>query len=210
MVTNSFSGTKLDYYQDRSVTYDVRLGPAEMATASLVVELGNPSPTSGYPPYVIGPNRDFSREPGENAALVHLYCDRGCILQGATHKGDPVRLRRREQAGFPFFEDYVRTSSGETSSIEANLFLPDAWVGDDKGGTYRLSFIGQTTIRPITLRVVVHAPDGMAFTSASDQLTREGEDLVYEGHPRGNLDLEASFAPSLPVRIWRSFVDAVS
>ncbi len=92
----------------------------------------------------------------------------------------------------------MRTSSGETSSIEANLFLPDAWVGDDKGGTYRLSFIGQTTIRPITLRVVVHAPDGMAFTSASDQLTREGEDLVYEGHPRGNLDLEASFAPIAP------------
>ena len=89
----------------------------------------------------------------------------------------------------------MRTSSGETSSIEADLFLPDAWVGDDTGGTYRLSFIGQTTIRPITLRVVIHAPDGMAFTSASDQLTREGDDLVYEGHPRGNLDLEASFAP---------------
>jgi hypothetical protein len=210
VVTNSFSATKLDYYQNRSITYDVQLGPAEMATASLVVEIGNPSPTSGLPAYVIGPFRRFSRQPGENAALVHLYCDKGCVLQRATHKGNPVRLRRREQAGFPFFEDYVRTASGETSRIEANLFLPDAWVGNDRGGTYRLSFIGQTTIRPITLRVVVHAPDGMAFTSASDQLIREGEDLVYEGHPRGNLDLEASFAPSLPVRIWRALVSAVT
>jgi hypothetical protein len=70
-----------------------------------------------------------------------------------------------------------------------------------------LSFIGQTTIRPTNLRVVIHAPPGMAFTSAGDQLTREGDHLVYEGHPTGNIDLEASFAPSLPVRVWRSLTN---
>jgi Protein of unknown function (DUF4012) len=209
VVTNSSSGTKLDYYQARSITYDVQLGPAGMATASASVEIGNPSPTSGLPAYVIGPFKHFSREPGENVALVHLYCDKGCVLQRATDGAKPIQLRRLEQAGFPFFEDYVRTSSGDTSTIEAHLFLPEAWTGNDTGGTYRLSFIGQTTIRPITLQMIIHAPDGMAFTSASDQLIREGDDLVYEGHPRGNLDLEASFAPSLPVRVWRTVVHAL-
>lgn len=203
VITNSFSGTKLDYYQDRTISYDVQLGPEEMATASLVVELGNPSPTSGYPPYVIGPYKRFSRRPGENVALVHLYCDTGCSLRGATEGGKTVQLRRLRQANHPFFEDYVRTPSGGTARIAANLYLPQAWTGDGNGGTYHLSFIGQTTIRPTTLRVVIHPPGGMAFTSSSPELTRRGNALVYEGQPSGNLDLEATFAPPLPMRVWR-------
>jgi len=168
-----------------------------------VVGLGNPAPTSGLPPYVIGPYKHFSDQPGENAALVHLYCDTGCSLQGATDDGKAVQLHRLREADHPFYEDYVRTPPGDTTRIAANLFLPRAWTGDDTGGTYRLSFMGQTTIRPITLRVVIHPPDGMAFTSSSPELTRRGDALVYEGHPTGNVDLEATFAPPLPVRLWR-------
>ena len=44
----------------------------------------------------------------------------------------PVELDRREQEGYPFFEDYVRTPSGETTDIKADLFLPDAWLGDER------------------------------------------------------------------------------
>lgn len=208
VVTNSFSGTKLDFYQRRSITYDVQLGPQEAATATLVADLANDSPTSGFPPYVIGPYKSFSRVPGENVALVHLYCDRGCALLSATEGGRPVSLRRFEQDGYPFVEDYVRTASGDSARIATNLFLPNAWSGGSTGGRYELSFVGQTTIRPIDLRVVIHPPDGMAFTSASGGLRPTGEDLVYQGSPRGNLDLEATFAPSIPLRIWRTITNA--
>ena len=37
----------------------------------------NDSPTSGFPPYVIGPYKDYSTQAGENVAVVDLYCDRG-------------------------------------------------------------------------------------------------------------------------------------
>ena len=50
----------------------------------------------------------------------------------------------------------------------------------------------------------------MRFTSASDGLSRRGNQLVYEGEPRENLDLRATFAPSLPVRLWREVVQAVT
>ena len=209
VITNSFSGTKLDFWQRRTIVDDVQLGSAGEASASLVVELANDSPTSGYPPYVIGPYKHFSREPGQNVALVHLYCGAGCVLQGATEGGKPVQLRQFEEGGYPFYENYVRTDSGDTARLAANLLLPHAWTGGDTGGTYRLSFIGQTTIRPITLRVVIHPPDGMRFTSESDELRPDGPLLVYEGHPKGNLDLQASFAPSFPVRIWRDLLDAL-
>ena len=81
VVTNSASGTKLDFYQRRTVTYDVRLGGGGTATATLAVDLENDSPTSGFPPYVIGPYKEYSTEAGENVAVVDLYCDVGCALQ---------------------------------------------------------------------------------------------------------------------------------
>lgn len=206
VITNSASGTKLDYYQSRSVTYEIRLGPAGTATASLEADLANDSPTSGYPAYVIGPYKHYSTKPGENVAVVDLYCDRGCSLRRATRGGEPVRLDRYVQDGYSFFEDYVRTPSGGEATIVADLVLPSAWTGDETGGTYALSFIGQTTIRPTKLRVVILPPQGMRFTSASDGLEREGAALVYEGTPSGNLELQASFAPPLPVRVWRELV----
>ena len=120
VVTNSASGTKLDYYQQRTITYDIQLGPGGTATAALQVDLLNDSPTSGYPRYVIGPFRHFSSQPGENLAVVDLYCDVGCVLRRATRDGGTVELDRHEQDGYPFFEDYVRTPSGDTATIGAD------------------------------------------------------------------------------------------
>ena len=204
VVTNSASGTKLDFYQERTVTYDVRLRGGGTAAATLTVDMLNDSPTSGLPPYVIGPYKDYSTRAGENVAVVDLYCDRGCALRNATRGGEPVELSRYRMDGYPFFEDYVRTASGDTASITADLVLTQAWDGDDRGGRYRLSFIRQTTIRPTTVRVSISPPEGMRFTSWDDQLALDGVRLVYEGTPSGNLDLEASFAPPLPIRIWRT------
>jgi hypothetical protein len=204
VVTNSASGTKLDFYQQRTISYDVELTGGGTAVASLSVDLLNDSPTSGFPPYVIGPYKDYSRKAGENVAVVDLYCDRGCALQRAERGDEPVDLSSFQMDGYPYFEDYVRTPSGGTANLRADLVLTEAWVGDDTGGTYHLSFIGQTTVRPTTVRVRITAPDGMRFTSFDDRLTRDGDRLVYEGTPSGDLDLEASFAPPLPVRIWRT------
>jgi hypothetical protein len=204
VVTNSASGTKLDFYQERTVTYDVQLTGGGTAAATLTLEMLNDSPTSGFPPYVIGPYKDYSTRAGENVAVVDLYCDRGCALQSATRNDEPVELSRYRMDGYPYFEDYVRTASGATASISADLVLTQAWDGDDRGGTYRLSFIRQTTVRPTTVRVSISAPDGMRFTSWDDRLSLDGDRLVYEGTPSGDLDLEASFAPPLPLRIWRT------
>ncbi len=210
VVTNSASGTKLDFYQKRTVSYDVQLGGGGTATASLTADLLNDSPTSGLPAYVIGPYKQYSTQAGENLAVVDLYCDVGCALESATRGGDPVELSSYQLGGYPYFEDYVRTPSGETASITAHLVLARAWEGDDRGGTYRLSFVGQTTINPTRLRVSIAAPEGMRFTSFDDRLSRDGDRLVYEGTPSGDLDLQASFAPSLPVRIWRSLLRIVT
>ena len=38
----------------------------------------------------------------------------------------------------------------------------------------------------------------MRFTSIDAPLTRDGDRVVYDGTPSGDLDLQVSFAPSLP------------
>ncbi len=210
IVTNSASGTKLDFYQQRTITYDIQLGPGGTATAALRLDMLNDSPTSGYPRYVIGPFRHFSSQPGENLAVVDLYCDVGCVLREATRNRQAVELDRHEQEGYPFFEDYVRTPSGDTATIDAHLLLTQAWEGDGTGGTYTLSFVSQTTVRPTVLKVAISPPEGMRFTSASEGLSRRGDQLVYEDTPEGNVDLTATFAPSLPVQLWRDLVQAVT
>ncbi len=210
VVTNSASGTKLDFYQQRTVTYDIQLGPGGTATAALRLDMVNDSPTSGYPRYVIGPFRHFSSQPGENLAVVDLYCDVGCVLSEATRNRQAVELDRRTEEGYPFFEDYVRTPSGDTATIDADLLLTHAWDGDGTGGTYTLSFVSQTTVRPTLLKVAISPPEGMRFTSASKELSRRGDQLVYEGSPEGNIDLRATFAPSLPVQLWRDLVQAIT
>ena len=100
----------------------------------------------------------------------------------------------------------MRTPSGKTTTITAHLVLTQAWDGDDRGGTYRLSFVGQTTIIPTRLRVSIAPPAGMRFTVVDAPLTRDGDRVVYDGTPSGDVDLQVSFAPSLPVRIWRSLL----
>jgi hypothetical protein len=203
LITNSGSGTKLDFFQHRTVDYDVTLDPGGAARSTLTASLENDAPTSGYPKYVIGPYPGTTEHPGDNVAVVHLYTGDGAVLRAGTRDGQPVDLDRFEQDGHPYFDDYVETAAGDTSVVEATLSLPRAWEGTSSGGTYRLSFIDQITIHPAELRVTIRLPDGMHPTALSDGLRLEGGAVVYEGAPNGNLDLEVSFAPSLPVRIWR-------
>jgi hypothetical protein len=46
----------------------------------------------------------------------------------------------------------------------------------------------------------------MRFTVVDAPLTRDGDRVVYDGTPSGDVDLQVSFAPSLPVRIWRNLL----
>ncbi len=203
LITNSGSGTKLDFFQRRMIAYDVALDEGGTARATLSASIENDAPTSGFPKYVIGPYPGYTENPGDNLAVVHLYTDESAVLRAGTRDGRPVDLDRFEQDGHPYFDDYVHTAAGDTSVVEASLFLIRAWDGTSSGGTYRLSFVDQVTIDPAELRVAITLPDGMHATALSAGLRVEGGKVVYEGVPNGNLDLEVSFAPSLPVRLWR-------
>jgi hypothetical protein len=83
-------------------------------------------------------------------------------------------------------------------------YLPRAWEGSETGGSYRLSFLNQTTIRPTRLTVEVHAPEGMRIVETNPQMHVTGDSATWEGVPNRRLELVVRFQPPLAVRLWRS------
>jgi hypothetical protein len=210
VVQNNASATKLDFFQHRSVGYDVRLGDGGTATADLAVDLENAAPTAGYPPYVIGPYPGLTSVAGENIAILQVYCGRGCGVDRATVDGGSIDTGLHEELGYPYLATYQRIAPGATSQLREALTLPEAWQGNSSGGIYRLHLAAQPSINADRVRVGIALPPGMHAAEMSPELDLEGDQVVYEGSPSADLDLWVRFRPGLPGRLWRDLTRFLS
>lgn len=202
VVVNSAAGNKVDYFQERTVTYTVRLGDGGTAEAGANIRLENHAPTSGQPRYVLGPHVR-RLEAGDSVPLLNVYCGPGCRLRDAERNGQEVEVGSGTDLGHPFFQDYFEIPSGRSADVALSWSLSDAWEGNSSGGTYRLTVLSQTPVRPTDLRVEVRAPEGMQIVRTSDSMRMEGGEAVWEGNPPRRLELEVAFRPPLLVRLWR-------
>jgi len=203
VVENSAGGTKVDPYQDREISYRVELWPGGAAQQTATIRLTNEAPASGLPRYVIGPRPGFA-EAGEGVQLVSVYCGVDCRLQEARRDGTPVALWAGTELGLSYFRDFFGTPSGETSELEVRLYQPSAWQGGPTGGTYRLRFFNQTTLRPTRLSLEIHPPPGMRIVQASAGVRIEAGVARWSGTPGRLLHLEVCFEPPLLTRWWRA------
>jgi hypothetical protein len=203
VVVNSGAGDKVDYYSRRSITQDVTLLPEGRAVATTRTTIRNDAPSSGQPRYVIGPSQG---EAGANIPLIAVFCGKDCRLVRAERNGQRIRVQPGKELGFGFYRDYFSIPSGETGSLSVQTERAGAWTGDRLGGTYLLTVLGQTTVRPTTATIRIHPPAGMRFTSWPDGVTVSDEGVAtWQGQLEDRLELELSFAaPSLPVRVWRA------
>jgi hypothetical protein len=142
-VQNNAGGNKVDFYERRSVSYDVRLLPGGAAEGRAHVEMANTAPSTG-PSYVIGPY-DSSFRAGENVSFVGLYCGRGCSVDRVTRNGRPEPQQAGRELGYPFYLDYVRISSGGNASLDYPIHTeapggarpPPARTGSPSSGSRR-------------------------------------------------------------------------
>jgi len=202
VIVNAGAGGKIDFFSTRTVRHDVMLLPGGSETATTSVTIANDAPTTGQPRYVIGPHVGAA---GDNIPLVAVYCGPGCRLVGAEQDGRAVGLGSGSELGFRFFRDYFTIPSGQERTMTVTTEVSRAWNDSGSNGAYRLTFVGQTTIRPTVGTVTVHAPAGMRFTAGGDGIELDGDTATWRGSLGDRLELELSLekVPML-VRLMRA------
>ena len=206
VIVNAGAGGKIDFFSTRTVHHDVTLLPGGDAAATTSITIANDAPTAGQPRYVIGPHLG---EAGDNMPLVALYCGPGCRLIGAERDGRAVKLGPGSELGFRFFRDFFTIPSRQERTLTVRTEVPGAWSDSGSDGTYRLTFVGQTTIHPTVGTVTVHAPAGMRFTAGSDGVELDGDTATWRGVLGDRLEIELSLEkmPML-VRLLRAVTGA--
>jgi hypothetical protein len=211
VIANSGSGGKVNFFTRRTVRHEVQLLRGGTAAATTVVTIRNDAPTTGQPRYVIGPHRPGA-EAGDDIPLLAVFCHRSCELLGAQRNGVDVELGTGTELGARFFRDYFTIGSGEERSLELRTRSSNVWDGDGSGGVYRLTVIGQTTIRPTRVTISVNAPPGMRFVrgSGTDGLRVDGATATWSGSLPDRLDLGVTIERiPLGTRLWRALLDAL-
>ena len=117
---NNGSGSKIDYYADRAIDYDVRLGGDGEAIATATVTIANHAPTRGQPRYVIGPFIDGAA-PGDQIPLTTVSCHQPCELLTATRDGTDVSLGTGSENRIPWLGDYRTIPAGDDGRVVAHL-----------------------------------------------------------------------------------------
>ena len=201
---NNASGSKIDFYMTREIDHRVVLGGRGEAVATTTVTLGNEAPRRGQPRYVIGPVRRDGFTAGENRSLPKISCHAPCTLVGSRADGEPVALAAGSEGGVPWFRDFPSIPSGERRTLEVMTRTDGVWEGNASGGVYRLTVLGQTTIRPTELSITVEAPEGTEIVWANEDMAIDGAVATWEGEEPARLKLEVRFRAPLPLRWWRN------
>lgn len=210
VVANAGSGTKLDFYLERSVRYEVALGDDGKAQGSATVTLTNGAPDRGQPPYVIGPHPFTRLRPGENYLYMTTYCARSCAFIEATRDGEPAGVAPHEELGHPLVQTTAQVASGESQELGFEWTVDRAWSGDSGSGTYHLVVDGQPGITPLRLALRVLVPDGMDVVSASPGMRVTEDGVVWNGVVDDLARFEVSFQRPLPARMWHEVLDFLS
>jgi len=198
VVVNSRSGSKVDYYVTRTVDYDVQLGGKGAAFATTQIQLRNDAPRTVLPGFVTQPAVP-GHHPGDDVALISTSCPGPCGLVSAQRNGADVGMRVGSELGYPWYQDFFTIPAGTTGTLEVVTSRQDVWQGNSSGGTYTLSVLPQTTVKPTTLHVTIHAPAGTRIAWTSEPMQVDGGTASWTGQPQGPLTLEVRFGAPMPL-----------
>jgi hypothetical protein len=200
---NNGSGNKVDFYLERHVRYEAVLAPDGHVRSTLEVDLRNEAPTRGPPRYVLGPFVE-GLGPGDALPFVTGWCREPCQLAAATRDGEPIKVGSGTEGQGRWFRDFHPLPAGASTTIGMTWRASDAWEGDTSSGVYRLTFVGQPSIRPVALTVTVVAPPGTEVIWSNVPMTLDGERATWRGEPGPRLSLEVRFQAPTITRWWRN------
>jgi hypothetical protein len=128
LVVNNAAGGKLDYYLDRSLTWEAGACSGGDRTVTATMTLANRAPTSGLPDYVTlrGDSPPYRTRPGDNRLLVSYYAGVGATLTGATLDGRPAQLAPGVERGHSVYTLDLELPARSRRTLVLHLLEPHA------------------------------------------------------------------------------------
>ena len=126
-VVNNAAGTKLDYYLQRSMTYQrASCGPNSSVTATFTVHNG--APRSGLPEYVTSraDSNAAAAAPGDNRLLVNYLGTAGSKVTSVTLDGKPIPVFIGNENKLTLVIADVELPVGSTRTLVVHLTEPRA------------------------------------------------------------------------------------
>lgn len=192
---NSGSPSKVDYWLQRRISYDVSLAPNGQAVGTLTTEFANGAPTTGEPTYMVGggtPPLDV----GDVLSFVSVYCAPGCRFHDVPDAGfEGLLTERGTELGFGVTSTWMQLKSGEDRQLLWTYATPGAWKMRGLNRVYRLHYDHQPMITPTQLRVRVDIPPGHDVAKMPPDSKVDDQTLVIDTTATTDLDLELVFAP---------------
>jgi Protein of unknown function (DUF4012) len=144
---NNGAGNKLDYYLDRSITWQ-RAGCGPTRRTTVRITLTNNAPASGLPPDVTNRSdtHSYPVRPGDNRLIVSYFATQGARLNNITVAGRPGVGRTGVELGHPAYIVDVELPRGTSRTIVIDLTEP--------AGTGPPIVLQQPLVRP--LHVTLH------------------------------------------------------
>jgi hypothetical protein len=138
-------GNKLDYYLDRSLTWQrTGCGATREVTVTITLTNGAPPP---LPPYLTARSdrHSYPIKPGDNRLAVSYYATRGAQMTSVTVQGKPGTAAIGRERGHPVFVVDLELPRGQSRTIVLHLREP--------AGTGAPIVLRQPLVRPLHVTV---------------------------------------------------------
>ncbi len=118
-------GNKLDYYLDRSLTWQ-RTGCGATRQVTVTIKLSNNAPAIGLPPYVTlrSDSRSYPVKPGDNRLEVGYFATRGATMSGVAVDGHPATASIGSERGHPVYTVDLELPRGTSRTVVLHLSEP--------------------------------------------------------------------------------------
>jgi hypothetical protein len=192
---NSGSPSKVDYWLQRRISYDVSLAPNGQAVGTLTTGFSNGAPTTGEPTYMVGgvsPPLDV----GDVLSFVSVYCAPGCRFHEVPDAGfEGLVTERGTELGFGVTSTWMQLKSGEDRELLWTYATPSSWKMRGLNRVYRLHYDHQPMIIPTQLQVRVDIPPGHDVAEMPPESQIENQTVVINAAPTTDLNFELVFSP---------------
>ncbi|MBW3661848.1 MAG: DUF4012 domain-containing protein [Actinobacteria bacterium] len=193
VILNSATGSKVDFWARRNLTYDVRLLEDGGAEGHLEVTITNDAPPHGVP-RVVGPNAP-GLEAGDNLLFVSTYCATSCSIEGGPASVSGRDSRLSAELGHPVWGSWHLIPSRDETTVSYRWRTDEAWRVEEGLIRYRLTYQHQPMVRGTNVTVRLALPESSSVVELPRNATVADGVLTWQGFQRGDAVLEVALRP---------------